>query len=331
MWNKAFILLLLLLPRLASAQQRAYERELLLMGTAFQISVVSDNEKRASTAIDAAIAEIQRIEGLISGWKETSETSEINRNAGIKPVIVSPELFQLIERSIKVSDLTEGAFDITFAGMGDLYSFDKTEHLLPNDSTVKKHLDNVGYQHIMLDKRNSSVYLQKKGMKIGFGAIGKGYAANKAKQLLIKLGFENGVVNAAGDLNAWGSNIIKPWSIGIADPENHDNIIASLEATNQSIVTSGNYEKYFTHEGKRYSHIINPRTGYPATGLKSVTIIAPDAELADALATSVFVMGRQSGLEMIEQLKGVECLLIDDDNKVWSSAGLKLDNGNETN
>lgn len=326
MWNKVLIFCLLL-PCSVLAQQKLYERELLLMGTAFQISVIDESEDHANESIDAGIEEIQRIEDLISEWKETSETSEVNRNAGVKPVKVSPELFNLVLRSIKVSELTDGAFDITFAGMGDLYNFDKQEHALPIDSVIADKLETVGWEHIQLDKNAQTIYLSKPGMKIGFGAIGKGYAANKAKQLLKdRYNIENGVVNAAGDLNAWGVNIDKPWSIGIANPENHDDVAAWLEADNNSIVTSGNYEKYFTHNGRRFSHIIDPRTGRPASGLKSVTIITTDAELADALATAVFVMGFESGMDLIESLNGIECLLIDDDNVVWISKGLKPDN-----
>lgn len=319
------VLFCLLLPFPALAQGKLYERELLLMGTAFQISVISDNEATANEGIDSAIHEIKRIENLISEWKESSETSAIIRNAGITPVKVSPELFGLISRCIKISELTEGAFDITFSGLGSLYSFDKMEHDLPTDNTIKEHLRKVGYKKIILDKENETVYLAESGMKMGFGAIGKGYAANCAKRLLLELGFKNGVVNAAGDLNAWGKNIDKPWSIGIASPEDGEEVIAWLEANDNSIVTSGNYEKYFINNGKRYSHIIDPRTGYPATGLKSVTIITSDAEVGDALATSVFVLGEEKGLELVEQLKGIECLLIDDNNNVLRSNGLKLD------
>ena len=320
------VALLLLFSTLISAQPKEYSRELILMGTAFKISVVlgADDWPKADTLITNAIGEIQRIESLISSWDKNSQTSLINRNAGVKPVMVDWELFALIERSIKVSDLTQGAFDITFAGMGKLWDFNTHSPIWPDSAAVKNARQNVNYQNILLNKKDTTVYL-KTGMRIGFGGIGKGYAAYKAAKLLQGLGVENGVINAAGDLLSWGTSATaKDWKVGILNPDNKNKILATLNASNTSVVTSGDYEKYILHNGKRYAHIINPKTGYPTTGIKSATVVCVNPELADALATSIFVLGVEAGIELIDQLNGIECLIIDDQNKLHHSKGLEL-------
>lgn len=316
---------ILLIPLLCSAQTKdtTYSRQLILMGSAFEITVVHHDKEYAGYCIDSAITEITRIENLISEWKESSQTSELVKNAGKVPISIDDELYDLIKRSIKVSELTNGAFDITFAGISPLYTFDGQERPLPAQDLIRASIAKIGYKDIILNK--DKVLLARSGMKIGFGAIGKGYAAERAKALLQQMGIENGVVDASGDLIAWGTQPDgQAWKIGIVDPEDESRFLVWLDASNTSIVTSGNYEKYFTCGGKRYAHIIDPRTGYPTTGLKSVTIITPNAELADALATSVFVLGETEGLELINQLKGVECLIINDNNQLVSSKGLQM-------
>ena len=295
------------------------------MGSSFEILVICENQQKGDEAIAAGVAEIKRIEKLISSWDKSSETSAINRNAGIKPVKVSKELFDLIYRSIKVSKLTEGAFDISFAAVDKICKFKGSSYEMPDSSTVKKSIDKVGYKNIVLDKNQSTVFLRKRGMKIGFGAIGKGYAANQARKILIKMGIKGGVVDASGDLITWGKNEKNnDWSIGIKNPANKNKIAGWLNVEKMAVVTSGNYEKFVMIDGERYSHIINPQTGWPAKGLTSVTIICPDAEVADALATSVFVMGEEKGMNLINRLKNIECFLVNSTGKVLKSKGLKL-------
>lgn len=306
--------------------QSSHKEVLLLMGTRFEITAMATDKLTAEAAVMIGIEEIQRIEALISSWKESSQTSEINRNAGIKPVPVDVELFNLIERSIKISKLTDGAFDISFAGINHLYVFDKVEHLLPSNEECAKSVSKIDYNNIILDKINSTVYLNQKEMKIGFGGIGKGYAANRAKQIMQSLPRVNGgVVNAAGDLITWGeSGKEDGWPVQISDPKDIDNSLGWLNIKNASVVTSGNYEKFFMNNGIRYAHIINPKTGLPTTGIKSATIISPDAELGDALATSVFVLGVDKGLALINKLKNVEALIISDDDQLHMTNNLKL-------
>ncbi|MFQ5674332.1 MAG: FAD:protein FMN transferase [bacterium] len=308
-----------------NARDAAHKKILRLMGSRFEITAVSAEEKKALAAIDAAIAEIRRIEKLISSWNSDSETSVINRNAGIQPVRISAELFDLIARSLKVSRLTEGAFDISFAAMDKIWQFDGKVHELPDESLVQAAVAKVNYRDIILEKKDTTVFLRRRGMKIGFGAIGKGYAANKARAIMKKMAIQSGLVNAGGDLIAWGKETeSNGWQIGIADPKDRDSILAWLEVSDMAVVTSGNYEKFFLANGKRYAHIIDPRTGFPAAGLKSVTIVCPDAELADALATAVFVLGEIRGLELIDKLNGIEGLVINDNDEIKTSKNLQL-------
>ncbi len=312
-----------------TAQSQKYERVFKLMGSRFDISVVALTEEKGNEYIDMAISEIKRIENLISSWDTNSETSQINRNAGINPVKVSKELMDLIKRSIQISKITDGAFDITFASMDKIWKFDGSMTELPSKTAIKNSVSKVGYQNIVLDEVCQTVFLKLKGMKIGFGAIGKGYAADKTKILLQSKGVKGGLINASGDLNSWGKQPDdKPWKVGITNPLNKNRIFSWFDIDNQAVVTSGNYEKFVTFDGKRYTHIIDPRTGYPATGIVSATVFASKAELADALATSIFVMGRSTGIDMINQLKGVECIVIDDKGKIHTSKNIQLKNVN---
>ncbi|MGH1362950.1 MAG: FAD:protein FMN transferase [Calditrichia bacterium] len=297
-----------------------------LMGTRFELIALAENDSLSWNAINAGIAEIERIENLISSWNPSSQTSSINRNAGIKPVTVSSELFQLIQRSIKVSRLTNGVFDISYASMDNVWRYDGSMTELPSAKEMAVSVSKIGYTNIVLNAGTKSVFLRDAGMKIGFGAIGKGYAANRAREVMKQLGIENGVVNAAGDLFAWGKQADgKDWRISIADPNDSKKVLCWLTIRNQAVVTSGNYEKFVEIDGVRYGHIIHPKTGMPVSGLKSATIICPDAELADALATSVFILGKVEGLALVNRLKQVECLLIDAQNEVHTSKNLKVE------
>lgn len=296
------------------------------MGNRFEISVLSDNEQWAAECIAAAIAEISRIEKLLTTYSDDSQTNKINNNAGIAPVKVDKEVFDLIERSLKISSLTQGAFDISYGSIDKrLWNFDKEMTSLPDEKTAKQLVRLINYKNILLDKENCTVFLKEKGMRIGFGGIGKGYAAEKAKHLLKEIGVQSGIVNAAGDLTTWGLQANgKPWTIGIANPEAKQHSFSSLNITDMAVATSGNYEKFVVINGKKYSHTIDPKTGLPVSGIKSVTIINPNAEIADAMATPVMIMGIKVGLDMVNQIKGLACLIIDDQNKIYTSENIKL-------
>ena len=303
-----------------------HKKVLRLMGNRFEISVLSNNEQWATECIAAAITEISRIERLLTTYSDDSQTNKINNNAGIAPVKVDKEVFDLIERSLKISSLTQGAFDISYGSIDKrLWNFDKEMTSLPDEKNAKELVRLINYKNILLDKENCTVFLKEKGMRIGFGGIGKGYAAEKAKHLLKEKGVQSGIVNAAGDLTAWGLQANgKPWTIGIANPESKQHSFSSLNITDMAVATSGNYEKFVIINGKKYSHTIDPKTGLPVSGIKSVTIINPNAEIADAMATPVMIMGIKVGLDMVNQIKGLACLIIDDQNKIYTSENIKL-------
>jgi thiamine biosynthesis lipoprotein len=303
-----------------------FKRTQKLMGNRFEITVVAADETWAQEKISLAIAEIGRIEKLLTTFDENSQTNQINRQAGIGAVTVDREVFNLIQRSIKISNLTDGAFDITYGSIDkSLWNFDPSMTALPDPVTAKSMVQLINYRNIILNNNDGSVMLKEKGMRIGFGGIGKGYAAEMAKTLLKKEGVTGGIVNASGDLTTWGLQANnKPWTIGIADPDNAHFPFSYMNITDMAMATSGNYEKYITIAGKKYSHTINPKTGLPVTGIKSVTIISPNAEIADAMATPVTIMGIKAGINLINQVHQLGCIIIDDNNNIYSSKNINL-------
>ncbi|MEO2071771.1 MAG: FAD:protein FMN transferase [Zunongwangia sp.] len=320
----SFLMLLILFAVEVNAQQ-TLKRTLKLMGSRFDITVVAKDSVMANNYIDMAVDEITRIEKRISSWDPNSETSLINANAGIKPVKVSQELFDLIKRAIGISKLTDGAFDITYASMDKIWKFDGSMTQMPAEEDIKSSVSKVGYQNIILNEADRSVFLKLPEMKIGFGAIGKGYAADKAKELLKSKGVVAGIINASGDMNTWGKQTNgENWKVAITNPMDKNKAFALLPIKNEAVVTSGDYEKFVSFNGIRYAHIIDPRTGYPATGIISVTVFAPKAELADALATSVFVMGKEVGLNRINQLPKIECIIIDTEGNIHTSDHIEI-------
>ncbi len=297
------------------------------MGNRFELSVVSPDAGWANERLDEAIAEISRIEKLLTTYSDNSQTNQINASAGIRPVQVDPEVFALIERSLRLSTLTQGAFDITFGSIDKrLWNFDTTMTALPDPKTARNMVKLINYRNVVLDAGQHTVFLKEKGMRIGFGGIGKGYAAEQAKRVLRQHGVESGIVNAAGDLTTWGTQPNgKPWTIGIADPNlTTHQAFSYLAISDMAIATSGSYEKYAIINGRQYSHTIDPKTGYPVSGIKSVTIIAPNAELADALATPVMVMGVQVGLNLINQMRHIACIIIDDKDTLFTSTNIRI-------
>ncbi|PJJ07895.1 thiamine biosynthesis lipoprotein [Flavobacterium sp. 1] len=306
--------------------EQKYSQSLKLMGNNFTITVVAQNEKTANANINLAIAEIRRIETLLTTYKDDSQTNMINNNAGIQPVKVDQEVFNLIERCIGISKITQGAFDISYGSIDkSLWNFDKAMTKLPDAGTALKMIHLIDYRNIILNKENTTVFLKKEGMRIGFGGIGKGYAAEMAKQLLIKHNVKSGIINASGDLSAWGFQPNgKKWTIGVADPESPAAAFSFMEISNKAVATSGNYEKFVIINGKKYSHTIDPKTGLPITGIKSVTIITSNAEFADAMATPIAVMGIKAGLYLIDQIPDLHCIIIDDNNKIYTSKNINL-------
>lgn len=309
-----------------SKKKLLHKRVMKLMGNRFEISVVGEDVDQAEININDAVNEIKRIETLLTTFDKSSQTNLINRNAGIGPVKVNKEIFNLISRSKRISTITQGAFDITYGSIDKrLWNFDKTMTSLPDPEIAKRSVRLINFNNIILDENNTTVFLKEKGMRIGFGGIGKGYAAEMAKVILQKKGVKSGVVNAAGDLTTWGFQPNgAPWTIGIADPKAISHAFSYLGITNMSVATSGNYEKFITIDGKRYSHTIDPRTGLPVQGIKSVTIISPNAEIADAMATPIIVMGVKIGLDMVNQIKGLACIIIDENDILHTSKNIHI-------
>jgi FAD:protein FMN transferase len=303
-----------------------HQRVLRLMGNRFEFSVVGDNEPWAQAQIDQAVAEVSRIERLLTTFDDHSQTNLINAAAGVAPVVVAPEMIDLLQRSLRISALTQGAFDISYGSIDKrLWNFDKTMTTLPDAQTAKEMVRLINYQQVIVDVEQSSVFLKQKGMRIGFGGIGKGYAAEMAKKLLQKNGVTSGIVNAAGDLTAWGNQPNgQPWTIGIADPDTKNTAFSYLNISGLAVATSGNYEKYALINGKRYSHTINPKTGLPVSGIKSVTVVCANAEIADAMATPVMVMGVRVGLDLINQMQGMACVIIDDQDNIFTSKNIRI-------
>lgn len=302
-------------------QSKVHRRHAKLMGSAFEFVVI---DGRGDEMIDLAIGEIGRIETLLTEFSTTSVTAQLNQYAGQSPVRVPFEVYALLTRCKELSSLTQGAFDITAALLKKLYNFKGEQVLWPDASTIQETKRCSGWEKIkLLD--NNQVMLATAGMHINFAAIGKGYAADCAKRLLVARGVPAGVISASGDLTAWGTTEGgQPWKIGIADPKNPDHPLFWLPVKNASVATSGDYEQYFMRDGHRYSHTIDPKTGLPVKNMKSVTVVSPSAELSDALATAVFVMGHRVGLHLIEQMPDTHALVIDSEDCIHTSRQLNI-------
>jgi len=287
------------------------------MDTFIEITCVSSNKKTALSAIEGAFKEIERIEALFNRYDEESEVSKINRLAGIKPLTISPEVFELIEKSLYYSRLSDGNFDITVAPVIDIWVLSRQNNSVPEDKDIKSTLKHVGYENIVLDKDNLSIHFLDKDLKIDLGAIAKGYAVDKARETLSSYNIEDALVNIGGNIFAMGKPLDKEsWQIGIRHPRSKKDIIRTLKLNNRAVSTSGDYERFFMLDGKRFSHIIDPHNGRPSEGVMSVTIVCDSAKKADFLSTAVFVMGQKDGVEFIKSLKNTEALIFDREEKL---------------
>ena len=317
--------LFLFLGTLTAFSQITHKKKYALLGSPFEITVVAKDTVEGNYYVNSAVNEVKRIENLISDWIPTTQISQVNQNAGIVPIKVNNEVFELVERALKISKLTDGAFDISYASMDKIWKFDGSMKEMPTPEAIKKSVERIGYEKIILDTKNKTIFLKDAGMKLGLGGIGQGYIADKVKEVLQAKGCAAGIVNVSGDINTWGSQIDgKPWTVGIVNPVNKNKVFATFPLIDSAVETSGSYEKYVTFNNIRYSHIIDPRSGYPATGIVSVSVFAKQTEIADALATGVFVLGVEVGLNLINQLKGIECIIVDDKGKIFTSKGIDI-------
>lgn len=311
--------LLLLLPATVSAEWIGDARP--MMGTEVSMYLWSEDHDAGLAAVEAIFQEADRIDHLMSTYKDDSEISKINREAADAPVRSGEELYQLIARSLEISVLTQGAFDITYESVGQ--HFDFRTHQRPDAATIKSELEYINYRFVQLDAASRTVAFQKHGVRINLGGIAKGYVVERGVDILRARGVKNAIVTAGGDTRLLGDRRGRPWMVGIRDPRQAGKVAISLPLQDEAVSTSGDYERFFDEDGVRYHHIIQPSTGQSASGVHSATVFGPDAVTTDALSTSVFVMGVDKGLRMIAALPDYESIVIDADGHVYYSDGLE--------
>ena len=291
-----------------------------IMGTVVRVELWSEDQPAGKAAIAAVMEEMRRIDRTMSTYKEDSDVSLVNREAAQQPVTISPELFELIVRSLQMSDLTSGAFDITYASAGHLYDFRRK--IKPSEEALAKALPAINYHHILLDRKRSTIKFSQAGVRIDLGGIAKGHAVDRCIALLQARGIKQAIVSAGGDSRIIGDHHGRPWIVGIRDPRQEGKVVAALPLNDAAVSTSGDYERYFEANGVRYHHIINPTNGRPVNGVRSVTVVGGDSTTMDALSTSVFVLGVQKGMALVERLADVEAVIVDADGKMYYSTGL---------
>jgi thiamine biosynthesis lipoprotein len=293
------------------------------MGTDVTIEALGPDVDVLDAALLAAEAELRRVEDLMTSWRD-SPLTRLNARAGEGLVPVEPELARLIGRGLAVGELTEGAFDVTFASVGKLWDFKAQPPVLPTPEQVTAALAAVDYRRVelVLGEDGSATVALPAGTRLGLGGIAKGYGVDRAMAVLLERGIEHGVVNAGGDMKVLGRNQGATWRIAIKHPREPERVLAAVPLSNTCMVTSGDYERFFELDGLRYHHILDPRTGYPATGAISATVLAPDAAFADALATALSVLPPEEGCALVEGLERVECLIVGLDGEVTRSSGL---------
>jgi thiamine biosynthesis lipoprotein len=290
------------------------------MGTTFVVQVRVPTAEAGRGAIGAAFDEIDRVEALLSEWKETSEVSVLNRAAGGAPVAIGGDLLAVLTRASEISDRTGGAFDVTFAACGGFWSF-REPYRAATDEELSECRTHVGWRKVLLDPERGTAELPDPAMRIGIAGIGKGYGVDRAAAVLESRGIRDYIVDGGGDIRLSASPGERPWTVGIAHPRRPGALWGSVYESSGAIVTSGDYEAFFERDGVRYHHILDPRTGRPSSGASAVTVIAPDATTADALATGLMVLGPEAGMALVESLQGVEALFLVEDREHSRSSG----------
>lgn len=320
-----------LLPALliTPVQAEWYQENQAIMGTRISVELWHDDPVTAKQCEEAVFTEMHRIDALMSPYKEDSQLAKINREASQQPVKVSPELYRLIEQSQKISELSNGAFDITFASVGYLYDY--RERIKPSEDEIKKRLEAIDYRHIVLNPSDQSVEFNSPGVRIDLGGIAKGYAVDNGIRILQRCGVRHGLVSAGGDSRIIGDKRGRPWMMGIQHPRKKPGVAVALPLSDTAISTSGDYERYFDEDGQRHHHIISPSTGKSASGIISASVIGPEAISTDALSTTVFILGTDKGLALIEKLPAFDAIIIDAQGKMHYSSGFQTPSeaGNE--
>ena len=297
------------------------------MGTVLEIQIVLKSEEEREAAKSAALKvqkEFERLEDLLSEWKEESAFARLNKSTAGRGVVFAAEAFELLERTLSWSRRSAGAFDPTFASLWGLWRFDSgDETRIPSAKEALQRAKLIDYRQVLLDAKSKTVKLGKTGMKLGLGGIAKGYAVDRSVAILRASGFTNFFIKAGGELFLSGKKGTRPWLVGVQDPRDSSHYFSMLALENSAFTTSGDYERFLIKDGTRFHHIIDPKTGYPARKCRGVSIVAPQAEDADALSTAVFVLGPVEGLKLVEELSGVEAVIVTAQGKVVLSSGLK--------
>ncbi|MEM9101458.1 MAG: FAD:protein FMN transferase [Pseudomonadota bacterium] len=299
-----------------------YQQKINIMGTTAKVELWSENETAASMAIQDVFAAMEHVNATMIPYIETSELYKINKRASQMPMKISTELFQLLEYAIDMSLLSNGAFDITFSSVGYLYNY--REHVAPSATTIKNLKNAINYRWVKLESSPQTIFFKNPNVKIDLGGIAKGYAVDEGIKALKARGIKHALVNAGGDSRIIGDRMGRPWYIGIKHPRNLSKVASKLPLVNVAVSTSGDYERFFEKNGVRYHHIIDPKTGSSSKNSQSVTIIADTSTYADALSTSVFVLGVEEGLKLVNGLDDVSAVIIDAQGKLHYSDDLVM-------
>ncbi|MEO8058647.1 MAG: FAD:protein FMN transferase [Burkholderiales bacterium] len=308
----------------AALQGDWFAREEAIMGTAIRVELWSEDRADGAAAINAVMSEMHRIDHAMSPHKPESELSRINRHAAAGPVKLSEEMARLVSRALDFSKLSGGAFDITYAGVGQLYDY--REKIKPNDAAIEKARDAVGYQNLVLDTAARTLRFAREGVRIDLGGFAKGHAVDNAAAILARRGIKHAIVSAGGDSRVMGDHRGRPWTIAIRDPRRPGEVVAVLPLEDTAISTSGDYERFFEQDGVRCHHVLDPKTGKSPSSVHSVTILAADGLTTEGLSKSVFVLGVEKGMRLIESQEGVDAVVIDAAGQLHYSSGL-LDGG----
>ena len=310
------IVAVVILTKEQNPQLYTYSR--ILMGTVVEITLKEDNPRAA----EAAFEEIARLEGLLSSYRKDSELSRINR-AAPQPVKVSPEVFNVVVIALKLCALTGGAFDPTVGPLVELWGFKGGSGVVPTKEQIEERLGLVGCGAVVAERDSQTIALKRRGMELDTGGVAKGYIVDRAVDVLKEHGIGWAIVNAGGDVTLYSKDPSERFRVGIRHPEDPDGLLGTLSIGSGSVATSGDYERYFVKDGVRYHHILDPRTGMPARGIRSVTVVATEAYLSDGLATALFVMGKEAAVELVERLDGVDAVIVDEEGGLYVSGGLK--------
>jgi len=304
-----------------AAHAEWYKRTDAIMGTRIYVELWDTSEAHGNECIDAVMAEMHRIDDLMSHYKPESQLSKINQHATEAPVQVDKELFDLIKLSTHYSEITDGAFDITYASVGYLYNY--PEHIRPTEEQIKAALPAVNWRNMKFDDANHTVFFEHKGMRIDLGGIGKGYAVDRGIEILQKRGIEHAVVTAGGDTRIIGDRMGRDWLVAIRHPDDPNKVVTRIPLSNAAVSTSGDYERYFDENGIRYHHIIDPRTGHSASKVRSATVIGPTATQTDGMSKTAFVLGPEKALEIINRMPEYDAVFVGPDGKMYWSNGLR--------